>query len=99
MTVSVFASFHPHAESTEEFLELMAGMVRDTRAEPGCLRYDLFAAAGDASSYHLFEIYADGDALDAHRGTEHYQAYRAAVPGLLAEPIAVLVLEPIDASS
>jgi quinol monooxygenase YgiN len=97
MTISVFASFYPHAEATEEFLELMAAMVRDTRNEPGCLRYDLFAAGGDGTGYHLFEIYADGAALEAHRASPHYQAYRAQAPDLLAEPIGVLVLEPIDA--
>lgn len=97
MTVSVFASFYPHAESAEKFLSLMEGMVRDTRNEPGCLRYDLFAAGGDGTGYHLFEIYADSEALEAHRAAAHYKAYRSAVPDLLAEPIGVLVLEPIDA--
>ena len=96
MTVSVFASFYPHRESTGQFLDLMAGMVRDSRNEPGCLRYDLYAATGEQSGYHLFEIYADSAALDAHRAADHYQAYRAAVPDLLAEPISVLVLDAVD---
>ncbi len=96
MTVSVFASFHPHPGSTAEFLELMTGMVRDTRNEPGCLRYDLFVEAGEGTGYHLFEIYADSDALEAHRAADHYKAYRAAVPDLLAEPIGVLVLDAVD---
>ena len=96
MTISVFASFYPHPESADAFLELMDGMVTGTRAEPGCLRYDLFTATAD-DSYHLFEIYADNDALEAHRATDHYKAYRAAAPDLLAEPIGVLVLDPIDA--
>jgi quinol monooxygenase YgiN len=99
MTVSVFASFHPHLESVAKFLDLMAGMVRDTRNEPGCLRYDLFAEAGEGTGYHLFEIYADSNALEAHRAAGHYKAYRAAVPDLLAEPIGVLVLEAVDAES
>lgn len=97
MTVSVFASFYPRAEATEEFLAVMAGMVRDTREEPGCQRYDLFAGGGEAGGYHLFEIYQDAAALEAHRATDHYQAYRATAPALLAEPIGVLVLEPVDA--
>jgi len=99
MTISVFASFFPHLESTSEFLGLMAGMVRDTRNEPGCLRYDLFAEAGEETGFHLFETYADSDALEAHRAADHYQAYRATVSDLLAKPIGVVVLEAVDAES
>ncbi len=97
MTISVFASFYPHPESTQDFLALMEGMVGDTRKEAGCLRYDFFAGEGDGGGYHLFEIYSDNDSLEAHRAASHYKAYRSAVPELLAEPIGVLVLEPIDA--
>ncbi len=99
MTVSVFASFYPKPESQDAFLALMAGMVRDTRDEPGCLRYDLFSGVGEDGGYHLFEIYADAGALDAHRAAAYFKAYRAAAPDLLAEPIGVLVLEPVDAQS
>ena len=97
MTISVFASFYPHPESTEAFLELINGMVSSSRKEPGCLQYDLFATVGQTPSYHLYEIYADNDAVLAHQATDHYLAYRTAAPNLLAEPIGLLVLEPIDA--
>lgn len=97
MTVSVFASFYPRPDATEEFLELMAGMVEGTRRESGCLRYDLFSAGGEGSGFHLFEIYADSAALDAHRETDHYKAYRRRAPDLLSEPIGVIVLDPVDA--
>ena len=97
MTVSVFASFYPRPEATDEFLELMQGMVTGTRLEPGCLRYDLFSAGGQGSGFHLFEVYVDSDALDAHRETDHYRHYRRLAPDMLSEPIGVIVLDPIDA--
>jgi quinol monooxygenase YgiN len=75
----------------------MAAMVEGTRREPGCLRYDLFSAGGEGGGFHLFEIYSDSGALDAHRETDHYKDYRRRAPDLLSEPIGVIVLDPVDA--
>lgn len=97
MTVSVFASFYPRPENTEEFLELMQEMVVATRGERGCLRYDLFSAGGEGSGFHLFEIYTDQVGLEAHRETAHYKEYRRRAPDMLSEPIGVILLDPIDA--
>ncbi|MGI9647533.1 MAG: putative quinol monooxygenase [Acidimicrobiia bacterium] len=97
MTVSVFASFHPRPEATAEFLEVMQVMVEETRQEAGCLRYDLFAAGGEGSGFHLFETYADSAALNVHRESDHYKEYRRRAPDLLSGPIGVIVLDPVDA--
>jgi quinol monooxygenase YgiN len=94
VVVSVFASFQPRAEGSDDFLDAMGRLVSASRAEPGCLRYDLYRA--EPAGYHLFETYADAGAFEAHRATAHYQEYRRTVPELLAEPIGVVVLEPID---
>jgi quinol monooxygenase YgiN len=96
VTVAVFASFRPRAGSSKAFLAAMRAMIRDSRAEPGCLRYDLFQAESEAAGYHLFEVYTDAGAIEAHRSSDHYRQYRSIVPDLLAEPIGVVVLEPID---
>lgn len=97
--VVVFASFVPRAENREDFLALMQQMVEHTRAEPGCETYDLYEAAGDQPSVHLFERYRDQGALEAHRATDHYKSYRAEAPDMLSEPIGVLVLSAIDAAA
>ena len=94
--VTVFASFLPKPGQEREVEQVLQGMVGPTRAEPGCRRYDLYRAAEGAASFHLFEIYADRAALDAHRATEHYRAYRARIQDLLAEPIKVNMLTGVD---
>ena len=67
-----------------------------TRQEPGCEQYDLFRAGSqDRPTFHLIERYANGEALEAHRATDHYRAYRAEIPDLLDEPIGVLVLTEV----
>ncbi len=97
--VSVLASFRPRAGSEDALRSLLTWMVERTRAEPGCERYDLFEEREGGGALHLFERYRSAEALEAHRATAHYVEYRRRVADLLEEPIGVLVLDPIDASS
>ena len=92
--VAVIASFTPMADSRHEVRSILEGMIDPTRAEDGCLQYDLYA---DETGFHLFERYEDRAAIEHHQGTDHYRAYRAAIADLLAAPIAVVVAEPVDA--
>ncbi len=92
--VTVFASFHPKEEHTGDFLELMAMMIENTRLEPANEVYDFYADG--AGGYHLFEIYSNDAALQAHREAEYYKDYRARVVEMLDGGIGVLVLAPVD---
>lgn len=46
---------------------LLPDHVRLTRAEPGCLRFDVVRAEGVAAEYAVDELFADATAFDAHR--------------------------------
>ncbi|HEX5936234.1 MAG TPA: putative quinol monooxygenase [Actinomycetota bacterium] len=94
--VSVFASFRPREGSEYPLRTLLAWMVEHTRAEPGCERYDLYEERDGNGALHLFERYRDQEALEAHRASDHYIEYRRQVADLLAQPIGVVVLDPID---
>ncbi len=92
--VALFVSFRPQPGSHQQFLELMKGMVSDSRREPGCQGYDLYADA--EGGFHLFEQYCDQAALDAHRLTGHYLDCRQRVGPLLERPSVVVALSEID---
>lgn len=94
--VYVFASFTPKPDAGGQVESLLRSMAVNSRGEPGCQVYNLFTAAGDPPTFHIFEQYADTAALEAHRATEHYRDYRARIPELLADDIGVVVLEPLD---
>jgi len=96
-SIFVFASFYPKANLESQVQEILKGMVDPTRAEPGCLRYDLYTSTKDGVLFHLFENYADAAALDFHRQTAHYKNYRAVIESLLDKPIGVVVMDPINA--
>lgn len=55
-------------------------MVEATRREPGCLAFDFSLDVFDDHLVRIFEIYADQAALDAHRLTPHFAAWRAGWP-------------------
>ncbi|MDU2926984.1 putative quinol monooxygenase, partial [Bradyrhizobium sp.] len=61
---------------------------------PGNLRWDIWRDSVDDHRYVLDELYRDGAAVEAHRASQHYQAYLAKVP-TLAERTAI-VAEVVD---
>jgi quinol monooxygenase YgiN len=48
-----------------------------TRQEPGCIEYCFAFDAMDDHLIRIFEIYRDQAALDAHRASAHFAAWRA----------------------
>ena len=95
--VMVFASFTPREGQTDAVASILRRMRTATRREPGNEQYDLFRAGSeDRPTFHLIERYANSDALEAHRATDHYKGYRAEIPDLLDEPIGVIVLTEVN---
>ena len=52
------------------------GSVRD---EPGCFRFDILQNSEDPNRFHLYEVYEDELALEAHRDAPHYKKWRSTV--------------------
>jgi quinol monooxygenase YgiN len=98
MNINVFASIVPKAEHVADVEAELRRMVQASRQEPGNLRYDLYRIAEAPASFHLFETYDGPAAMDAHRCSEHYQAYRAKVANWLVSIPEVKILTAIDAS-
>ena len=93
--VGVIARFTPLPEKRSDLQALLESMVAPTRSEPGCRSYNLYKAPAD-SDLVLIERYDDQAALEHHRTTEHYLNYRAQLSPLLASPMSVSVLAPLD---
>jgi quinol monooxygenase YgiN len=62
--------------------ELLAGMVKPCRAEPGNLRWDIWQDQADPNRFVLDELYVDSDAVAAHRATPHFQNYVSKIADL-----------------
>ena len=70
----------------------MASMLDDARGsnndEPGCLRFDVLQDNDNPNQIHLYEVYQDDAALDAHRQAPHYLKWRETCAGWFdGEPV------------
>lgn len=77
------------AKSGSEALirDALASLVEPTRAEEGCLRYDLFSSAADPAVFITIERWRSQEDLDGHLQTPHVQqALGAAGEHLAAAP-------------
>ncbi|GAA5181187.1 hypothetical protein GCM10023322_15220 [Rugosimonospora acidiphila] len=67
--------------------DALLGAVDSTRAEPGCLEYDLYQASDDPTVLFYRETWTSGSALDEHLNRPgFYEIVRRQVDPLLAVP-------------
>lgn len=62
---------------------LLETLARATRQEEGCLAYRVHRAQDAPDTFVVYEEWADGAALTAHRNTAHMTAFREAAAGLV----------------
>ena len=72
MEFVVIAKYLARAGEEGRVEEALRKMVAPTRAEPGNLDYQMFRDPGQPDVFVLFERYADADAFEAHRASEHF---------------------------
>ncbi|MBI1188162.1 MAG: antibiotic biosynthesis monooxygenase [Alphaproteobacteria bacterium] len=60
-------------------------LVAHSQREPGVLAYTLSWDPTDDTLLHVYEIYRDGAALDAHRQSPHYRVWRSATEGFVRD--------------
>lgn len=59
----------------DDFLKIMKMDAEGSRAEPGCLRFDMLQDPDASNKFTLYEVYKDEDAIEFHRNTPHYKAW------------------------
>jgi quinol monooxygenase YgiN len=70
------------AENIAKAQPALEAIVSATRAEPGCIAYSFAFDVMDEGLVRIFEVFANEEALAAHRGSQHMANWRAAWPGL-----------------
>ncbi len=78
--ISIFVSIRVKQGYMGRFAEASLGDARGSVGdEPGCFRFDILQDAKNPDLVHLYEVYADQAALDAHREAPHYLKWRSTV--------------------
>jgi len=70
----------------DAFLDATLDNARNTRAEPGNVRFDVSQAEDDPARFLLYEVYRDRDGFAAHQRTEHYFRWKQTVADWMAQP-------------
>lgn len=77
MTLLHTAHLKVREEAIEAFrARLTRHAATSLEREEGCLRFDCFQERNDPTLFLLVEVYADDAALELHRKSPHYLAFR-----------------------
>lgn len=79
--------FKAKPENAEELRQRLLGMLTPTRAEDGCISFELHQVEGSPDEFFVFERWASKEAHHKHSETAHLQDLIAIVPKLIAQPV------------
>jgi len=69
-----------------QFIDAILDNARNTRKEPGNVRFDVLQAEDDAARFLLYEAYRSKEDFTKHQQTEHYLRWKNAVADWMAQP-------------
>ena len=93
--VTVLATIKAKKGLEETVRNEVLALVAPTRAEAGCLNYDLHQSSDDPATLMLYENWVSKEDLDKHLAMPYLQAFLGKVPELLAEPVQILLWDKI----
>jgi len=70
----------------EAFAEATLDNARNSIQEPGVAQFDFLQDEADPTHFTLYESYWEMAGMDAHRETEHFKRWKAAVEPMMAQP-------------
>ena len=86
-TLRVVATLRAQPGKAGELRAVLEGLIAPTRAETGCIRYELQENVDNPAEFVFVEEWTDQAALDAHFETDHIKAAVKKAPTLLAEEL------------
>lgn len=86
MPFVVIARFRAKAGSEDRLRDVLRALVEPTRAEQGCLHYEMVRSQKDPAAFTFFEKWADEASLMAHAQAPHVVRARAERADLLDGP-------------
>lgn len=93
--VSLLARVKAKEGKADELIAAFRPLLGQAEKEPGTLLYALNRSKDDPHLFWVYELYADGDALAAHSGSDAMAAAAPARGELIAE-VELIVGEPVS---
>jgi len=92
MTLVIFAEITARKGLEETVRDNLKSLVEPTRAEPGCIRYDLYQDSLHPERFMFHEVWDSAAALDRHKKSVHITAFAestgAAIASVKTRPMA-----------
>ena len=95
-TVVLVVEFTARPDSIDELRERLLVLVGRTRAEPGCLRYDLHSHRDDSLRLTFVEEWASPAAHAAHDETAWVREIREHLPRLVGDGVRLVRLARLE---
>ena len=73
-------------EFIQPFIQASLDNARNSRKEPGNVRWDFCQSEDDPTRFLLYEAYREKDDFAKHQQTDHYARWKAAVTDWMAQP-------------
>lgn len=93
LTVVAEMTARPGKES--DLRAALLACIEPTRAEAGCVQYDLHESTERPGHFVFFENWTSRAALDQHLATPHLESLKAALPSLLEGDARILTFHKI----
>ncbi len=77
MTITKSVTFIAKDGSQEKMKELLSAMVVPSKAENGCLFYEIFQYEKEPQRFMAVETWENEAALDGHKASAHYKVYKS----------------------
>jgi len=77
MTITKSVTFIAKEGDEAKMKELLTAMVVPSKAEDGCIFYEIFQYENDRKRFMAVETWRDEKALDGHKASEHYKIYKS----------------------
>ena len=77
MTITKRVTFIAKEGSEAKMKELLSAMVLPSKAEEGCLFYEIFQYEHNRRKFMAVETWANEAALDGHKASAHYAVYKS----------------------
>lgn len=84
--IVTIVSVHVKETHIDEFIQATIANHHESVREPGNLRFDVLQNADDPARFTLYEAYASEADAAAHKETDHYKTWRAAVEPWMESP-------------
>ena len=87
--LTVVAEMQAKPGREEDLRKALLALIEPTRAEDGCVQYDLHIHSNDPARFLFYENWASPAHLARHAASAHLTAFVAAAGSLLAAPMRV----------